>query len=771
MDKVLKPEKFDASPGSSLEWLHFKQTFDNFITSFTSDITSEQKLALLINCVSHNVYSYISSAADYNAAIAALEDTFVCPKNEVYSRHMLASRKQNQSETVDEYMHQLEVLSKDCTFKAVTAVEYRDEYIRDSFIRGLYSPEIRQRLLEQCKDRKETFSTARTLELALKNSHQMQEKTYSCFSAEEQSVADPNDGSHCAATTPSTTTEQNKPLNNCYFCGNRYHPRNLCPARDLTCHVCGKIGHFGKVCQSGKRSGSGRTNRDRPSNRYNQPRQQTAALYPPHTLSDSIINAKVNDFPVTVLVDSGSSNSFLDHKTASNLGLRITDFATRSISMASNSCTSKTLGTVTVTLQMAGHKHVDVNLQIIKDLCCDVIVGHDILKRHGKLVINFGGSDPALIIDNLSDSAFACKLSAAKIPPSRLFEFISSDAKPIACKSRRFSQSEKQFIEREIKHLLEEGIIEPSSSPWRAQVLVVNNDNNIHRRRLVVDYSRTINKYTMLDAYPLPNLDELAHKVAQFSVYSSYDLKSAYHQVPLHESDKIYTGFEASGRLYQFTRIPFGVTNGVASFQRFMDSVIDFEGAQGTFAYLDNITIGGTDQADHDAKVKAFERIVAKYGLTLNHDKTISSVEEINMLGYLISKGQIKPDPARMKPLLDLPTPCDPASLKRALGLFSYYSKWVPQYSDKIQPLISSNSFPLSTVAIEAFEHVKRCILESCIVSPNDNDLLVVETDASGYALSASLNQNGKPVAFFSRTLSQHEKRHSSVEKEPYAII
>ncbi|KAL5251261.1 hypothetical protein ACHWQZ_G016828 [Mnemiopsis leidyi] len=275
----------------------------------------------------------------------------------------------------------------------------------------------------------------------------------------------------------------------------------------------------------------------------------------------------------------------------------------------------------------------------------------------------------------------------------------------------------------------------------------------------------------MLDAYPLPNLDELAHKVAQFSIYSSYDLKSAYHQVPLHELDKIYTAFEASGRLYQFTRIPFGVTNGVAAFQRFMDSVIDSEKTEGIFAYLDNITIGGIDQADHDSKVERFEQIVSKYGLTLNHSKTISSVKEIGMLGYLISKGQIKPDPARMKPLLDLPTPCDHASLKRVLGLFSYYSKWVPQYSDKIRPLISSNSFPLSKTAVEAFELVKKCIHESCIVSPNDKDLLVVETDASGYALSASLNQNSKPVAFFSRTLNQHEKLHSAVEKEACAIV
>ena len=176
----------------------------------------------------------------------------------------------------------------------------------------------------------------------------------------------------------------------------------------------------------------------------------------------------------------------------------------------------------------------------MNNLCCDMIIGHDILGLYDKLIIKFGGKNPVFIVDNISESAFACKLSAANVAPPLLFEYIASDVKPIACKSRRFSPSDKLFIDNEIQHLLAEGIVEPSTSPWRAQVLVTNSDHGRHRRRMVVDYSRTINKYTMLDAYPLPNLDELAHKVAQFSVFSSFDLKSAYHQVPLRESDKAF---------------------------------------------------------------------------------------------------------------------------------------------------------------------------------------------------------------------------------------
>jgi hypothetical protein len=105
------------------------------------------------------------------------------------------------------------------------------------------------------------------------------------------------------------------------------------------------------------------------------------------------------------------------------------------------------------------------------------------------------------------------------------------------------------------------------------------------------------------------------------------------------------------------------------------------------------------------------------------------------------------------------------------LGMFSYYSQWVSGYSDKIEPLTGGVSFPLGLAAVKAFELVKGCIAESCLVCPNDTEVLVLESDASDYALSASLNQGGKPIAFFSRTLNAHEKHHPSVEKEACAIV
>ena len=124
---------------------------------------------------------------------------------------------------------------------------------------------------------------------------------------------------------------------------------------------------------------------------------------------------------------------------------------------------------------------------------------------------------------------------------------------------------DKEFVSMEVKRLLKENIIEPSKSPWRAQVLITTNKN--HKRRMVVDYSKTINRYTQLDAYPLPRIDEMVSDITEYRIFSTLDLRSAYHQIPIKPEEKPYTAFEACGRLYQFRWIPFGLQMGSQVFK------------------------------------------------------------------------------------------------------------------------------------------------------------------------------------------------------------
>ena len=224
--------------------------------------------------------------------------------------------------------------------------------------------------------------------------------------------------------------------------------------------------------------------------------------------------------------------------------------------------------------------------------------------------------------------------------------------------------------------------------------MVVAKDDENKKKRISVDYSETINLFTELDAYPLPRIDDLVNALAQYNVFSKFDLRSAYHQIPIAQKDRILTAFEAGGKLWEFKRIPFGVTNGVPAFQREMDKMVEQESLKDTFPYLDNITVAGRNQEEHDLNVEKFLAAIKKRNMTLNDSKTISSVSSINILGYCVGNGLIKPDQERLRPLWSLPPPCNFKSLKRVLGLFAYYAKWIPEFSDKIQRLKRVTSFP-----------------------------------------------------------------------------
>ena len=286
-----------------------------------------------------------------------------------------------------------------------------------------------------------------------------------------------------------------------------------------------------------------------------------------------------------------------------------------------------------------------------------------------------------------------------------MFNNLSNDCHPIAAPSRKYSFTDRKFIDAEIKQLLKEGIIEPSTSPWRAQ-LVISQPLN-HKKRMCVDYAQTINRFTYLDAYPLPKIEDHVNELSKYRVFSTLDLSSAYHQIDLLPEDRPYTAFEANGiterGLFQFTRIPYGVTNGVPVFQRKMDNFIEEYGLKDTKAFMDNIDVAGMDDKEHDFNLKKLYEAGEKAGLTFNLSKSVIKVPVLPSLGYVVSHGSIRPDPERFRPLLELPVPANDKARQRAVGFFAYYSKFIPSYSEKVKPLTQAHSFPLGTDAINAF--------------------------------------------------------------------
>ena len=489
MDKVLRLERLETDPNSSTaatEWQHWKRTFENFLSVLPGERLD--KYGVLMNFVSPTVFQYIKESEDYTAAIAILEALFVKPSNKIYARHLLAT------------------LSKDCNFKNATAVQYRNESIRDAFITGLLSNSICQRLLEnKMLDLKTMFDQARSLESAMKSSESYTDSQASFNAAVPSSppATPPLDPSSLAALPTKGAS--------CFFCGNNRHPQYKCPARDAICMKCQKKGHFVKVCL-GKAAVKPIS-----SNSAAVWFPTLATVTPPvnpASLSKSSAMVSLNGFKVKALFDSGSGESFIHPSLVETASLFVHP-SSGTVSLATSDNVTKVAGYCLTNLTYQDHTYENLCLRVLPGLCTDLILGLDFQSKHKNVIFNYCGPKPSLVV---------CGFSTLNMEPPEPFANLTPDCHPIATKFRRYSQEDLLFIDGEVERLLKEGIIEPSKSTWRAQVVVTKDEN--HKKRMAIDYSQTIKKFTLLDAFPLPRIDELVNQIAQYRVFSTIDLRS-----------------------------------------------------------------------------------------------------------------------------------------------------------------------------------------------------------------------------------------------------
>ena len=325
----------------------------------------------------------------------------------------------------------------------------------------------------------------------------------------------------------------------CFFCGKSpYHNRIKCPARNAVCKKCSKQGHWEVVCRSSS------VNAISDGMFYSSPGLYAIGAFN----SKVVLTVSVNKKPAQALGDTGANLTCVSEAYAGKSGLKI-DKCQQKVKLAAKFSIT-IIGHVIVDLKVKGHTYRAIRVAVLPDLVKDVILGTDLMQQHKSVTFNFGGERPPMVLNSVGEM---------RVTAPSLFNNLTGDIHPVAAKSRRYSLKDQRFIKEEIDKLLSAGVIESSNSPWRAQLLVERSEN--HRDRLVVDYAQTINRFTLLDAYPLPNMDDVASKLALYDIYSAFDLRSAFHQVKLPEEDKIYTAFQAGQRLFQFCRVPFGLRN------------------------------------------------------------------------------------------------------------------------------------------------------------------------------------------------------------------
>ena len=207
---------------------------------------------------------------------------------------------------------------------------------------------------------------------------------------------------------------------------------------------------------------------------------------------------------VDVLIDSGAPGNVIDSKVVAELKITVHGGGSE-IAMTSQELVANTHKSLKTSILVLNRSYL-LDFEVIDKLCMDVILGQDFLCKHSEVTFCMGGSDPPLKINDNQ-----VNVAVAKVKAPRLFEFLSPDCKPVASPSRVYCKKDQDFIKTEVNWLLKEDIIETSRSPWQAQVLVAKRGE---KQCLVIDYSSTINHFTVLDAYPLPCIDLLVNQIA-----------------------------------------------------------------------------------------------------------------------------------------------------------------------------------------------------------------------------------------------------------------
>ncbi|XP_033363072.1 uncharacterized protein LOC117241209 [Bombus vosnesenskii] len=265
------------------------------------------------------------------------------------------------------------------------------------------------------------------------------------------------------------------------------------------------------------------------------------------------------------------------------------------------------------------------------------------------------------------------------------------------------------------------------------------------RWRLVIDY-RKLNDKTIGDAFPLPNITEILDQLGSAKYFSTFDLASGFHQIRMSQEDAHKTAFSTPYGHFQFKRMPFGLKDAPATFQRLMNSILS--GLQGIelFVYLDDIVIYSTSLQEHEIKFNKLMERLRKAKLRLQPDKCEFLRHEVNYLGHIISEDGVKPDPKKVEAISKFPRPKRAKNIKQFLGLAGYYRRFIPDFPKVAKPLIQllkkDTPFKWTENQENAFNNLKTVLVTKPILQyPDFSKPFNLTTDASGYAISGVLSQ------------------------------
>lgn len=361
--------------------------------------------------------------------------------------------------------------------------------------------------------------------------------------------------------------------------------------------------------------------------------------------------------------------------------------------------------------------------------------------------------------------------------PYAVHKINTEDHEPIFSPPYRLSFAKARELKHEIELMLENDIIEECESAWASPVVMVpKRDGSI---RVCVDY-RKLNAVTVPDRHPLPRIDDLLHAAKGTKYVTTLDLQSGYYQVEVAPEDRDKTCLITPFGTFRFKRMPFGLRNAPATFQRLINRFKSGIPEICILAYLDDIIVCSETFEKHvDDLDKVFQRL-EKFKLRLNNQKCCICSPRVKFLGHVITPAGIAVDEEKIQAIVNRRHPKNVKELISFIQTCSWYRRFIDSYADIARPLTNltkkTAEWKWTKSEIDAFNKLKAALTSPPILKQAVNNMpFSIQTDASAYAMGAVLLQgegpDEHPIEYASRLLSNAERNYSTTEREALAIV
>jgi hypothetical protein len=344
---------------------------------------------------------------------------------------------------------------------------------------------------------------------------------------------------------------------------------------------------------------------------------------------------------------------------------------------------------------------------------------------------------------------------------------------PISRRSYRMPPNELAELKMQLQDLLEKGFIRPSSSSWGCLAIFVKKKDQT--LRICVDY-RPLNEVTIKNKYPLPRIDILFDQLTRSRVFSKIDLRSGYHHIRIRPEDIPKTAFATRYGLFEYLVMSFELTNAPAHFTYLMNSVFIPELDKFVVVFIDDILIYSKNEEEHAKHLWIILMRLREHQLYAKFSKCAFWLEEIQVLGHVLSVKGIAVDPSKFKDILEWKSPTSVHQVRSFLGLASYCRRFISDFSKIVKPITgllkNDVKFDWSSKCNEAFERLKVLLTTALVLAqPDIEKPFDVYCDALGSGLGCVLMQEGRVIAYASRQLCRHEEHYPTHDLELATVV